>query len=718
MDKDFIDKVHHIVMSNIADENFGVSELASLLGLSTSQTLKKVKTLTSKSVNQYIRELRLEKATKLIKETDFTIAEIAYKVGFSSQSYFNKVFRKQYGITPGEYKTQSIETVENKIDITQKPKRSKFQKIVFISILIIVILIIGYVIIDKSPYQKINNQQSSIAVLPFKNISNETENKYLADGMWDDLLNHLSVIKGLDVRSRQSLERYRKSEKSMPAIGKELGAAYILESSIQIFSDTIRIITQLIDSKRDKHLWSHEYDYELKDIFKIQCEMSKLISDELNVILTSEEKEVIERIPTDNLEAYHLFLKGRLINNSRKLEDLKLNIKLNKQAIVLDSNFADAYAEVANSYLLMGTYGYISPKEAINKGNSYSEKALKINPDCFRAYAVKARILWRGDWDKAKKYHEKAITLNPNDAVAHLQYGRYFLFCPNPDFKKFLHYLTIAQRLDPFSRVVGGNFFNALLKNDKIEEADEYLNKMGFLWSKEAVLIRQSQIEAYKNKDWTEAIWFFENEIEKDPNNSFLYKQLGHAYDEILNDDSNFIKYSKKAYKLDSASSTNARVYFNALTEGNKFKDAKILLQSQNFKSVRSEIQQLGHLWSYYYFQENYYKSQEVLQEVLKDSLQVNYFYYYKAFTYAQLGDRKTIDSLFNMDDGWTSSTKAFIYAILEERDSMYYYMEKMHNADGIRGPNSRREFDPYRKEERFKALLKKNYLPLTHWNE
>jgi TolB-like protein/AraC-like DNA-binding protein/Tfp pilus assembly protein PilF len=713
MDKDFIDKVHHIVMSNIADENFGVSELASLLGLSTSQTLKKVKTLTGKSVNQYIRELRLEKATKLIKETDFTIAEIAYKVGFSSQSYFNKVFRKQYGITPGEYKTQSIETVENKIDITQKPKRSKFQKIVFISILIIVILIIGYVIIDKSPYQKINNQQSSIAVLPFKNISNETENKYLADGMWDDLLNHLSVIKGLDVRSRQSLERYRKSKKSMPAIGKELGAAYILESSIQIFSDTIRIITQLIDSKRDKHLWSHEYDYELKDIFKIQCEMSKLISDELNVILTSEEKEVIERIPTDNLEAYHLFLKGRLINNSRKLEDLKLNIKLNKQAIVLDSNFADAYAEVANSYLLMGTYGYISPEEAINKGNSYSEKALKINPDCFRAYTVKARILWRGDWDKAKKYHEKAITLNPNDAAAHLQYGRYFLFCPNPDFKKFLHYLTIAQRLDPFSRVVGGNFINALLKNDKIEEAGEYLNRMGFLWSKEAVLRRQSQIEAYKNKDWTEAIWFFENEIEKDPNNAFLYNQLGHAYDEILNDDSNFIKYSKKAYKLDSASSTNARVYFNALVEGNKFKDAKILLQSQNFKSVRSEIQQLGHLWSYYYFQENYYKS----QEVLKDSLQVNYFYY-KAFTYAQLGDRKTIDSLFNMDDGWTSSTKASIYAILKERDSMYYYMGKMHNADGIRGPNSRREFDPYRKEERFKALLKKNYLPLTHWNE
>ena len=166
MEKSFIDKVHDIAMSNISDENFGVKKLASLIGLSPSQTLKKVRSITGKSVNQYIRELRLSKAASLLKETDITIAEIAYKVGFSSQSYFNKVFRKRYGITPGDYKSQIENDPESKIDVVQN--QSKFQKKIILPVLIIVMLIIGYVIIDKLLIQKINDQPPSIAVLPFK----------------------------------------------------------------------------------------------------------------------------------------------------------------------------------------------------------------------------------------------------------------------------------------------------------------------------------------------------------------------------------------------------------------------------------------------------------------------------------------------------------------------------------------------------------------------
>jgi len=572
-------------------------------------------------------------------------------------------------------------------------------------------LIIGYLIIDKSLIRKINKQSPSIAVLPFKNMSNEIENQFLADGMWDDLLNHLSAIKGLVVISRQSTERYRDSKKSMTEIGKELNANYIVESSIQKFGNNLRIITQLIDAKSDKHLWSYEYDFELKDIFKIQCETAKRISQELNVILTDEELKILEKHPTDNMEAYYLFLKGRLINNSRKVEDLELNIKLNKQAIALDPNFADAYAEIGNSHYLMRIYSDLNYEECTSKAKFYSEKAMNLDPNNFRAYAVLAMVLWGEDWAKAKEYHEKAITLNPNDAASHLQYGRYFLYCPNPDINKFLNYLTIAHRLDPFSRVVGNNFFNALILNDKIEEAVQYLNKMGFLWSKEANLSRKSLIKAYKNKDWTAAIRFFESEIEKDPNNAFLNNQLGHAYDEIYNDDINFIKYSKKAYELDSTNANYIGAYFAALVEGKKFKDAENLMRSKNFKSLLSKNEQLNCLWQYYYHQENYNKA----QEVLKDSLMFNN-YREQLYTYAQLGDRKVTDSL--LEDCIFVLQKAKVYAILKERDSMYYYLNKRNHIIGIRGPNNQREFDPYRKEERYKAFLRKNYLPITHWNE
>ena len=112
MNQKFIDKVKAIILDNLSDQNFGVRELSSLLNLSSSQTLRKVKASTSKSVNQYIRELRLEKAAKLLKETDLTASDIAYQVGFNSATYFNNTFNKYFGITPGDYKSRNINLEE------------------------------------------------------------------------------------------------------------------------------------------------------------------------------------------------------------------------------------------------------------------------------------------------------------------------------------------------------------------------------------------------------------------------------------------------------------------------------------------------------------------------------------------------------------------------------------------------------------------------------
>jgi len=711
-DNNFLDKVHDIVMSNINDEKFGVQKLASLIGLSTSQTLRKIKAKTGKSVSQYIRELRLSKAASLIKETDLTIAEIAFKVGFSSQSYFNKVFRKFYGITPGEYKTQKEEDPENKIDIIPKQKHSKFQKIIVFSILIIAMLIIGYIIIDKLLYQKINDQPPSIAVLPFKNISNEIENQYLADGMWDDLINHLSAIKGLDVRSRQSLERYRESVKSMPVIGKELNANYILETSIQKFSDTIRIITQLIDSKTDKHIWSHEYDYELNNIYKIQCEMSKLISKELNVILTDKEENILEKYPTENVAAYQLVLRGRSFSDIQTQKNLETSIEYFKQAIVLDPNYARAYAEIAQSYFILKNRGH-HHKSSVDSAKIYVEKALNIDPNTFRAYAVRARINdYYSEWDKCKENYEKAIELNPNDAQVHSQYAIYF--GTNNDFYNASIQLAIAQRLDPLNVLIGNRFFKELIEMGEIEKAEKYFEKWSFIFTKEDQIKKKCLIKVFKNKDWMESIRFLEEEINKDPKNAILYRYLGDAYNEILNDDSNYMKYAKKAYKLDSTNSINTSVYYLSLLENKKFNEAKRLLQSKNFKSLLNDQKQIIYRWHYYYHNENYEKAIKVLQDSLVET-----HYYYKGFTYAQLGNRKKVDSFFSIERAWWPNYyKAFVYAALKEKDSMYYYLENSNDLLYIRGPNGRREFDPYRKEERFKAFLRKNYFPITNWNE
>jgi TolB-like protein/AraC-like DNA-binding protein len=744
IDQVFLKKLTKILENNYSNEHFGVKELAENIPLNRSQLHRKLHAVKGVSASQFIREYRLQMAHKLLQSDVSTASEISYQVGFNSPTYFNTTFHEYYGYPPGEVKYQKsiannkeddIENIETEISRSKKNIVKQFKgniskKNGFIIIAIIIFLIIGLsynfysdslskIIVSKS------NNKKSIAVLPFKDMSKEGDSQWFGEGIVEDIITTLSKIEGLQVISRTSSKRYKNTDKTIPKIAKELRVSYVVEGSIRKEGNRVLITAKLI-SANDNQLMAENYNEKLEDIFKIQNDVAKKIVQQLKITISPQEKIAIKNYPTDNLEAYHLFLKGRLINNSRKKEDLELNIKLNKQAIALDSNFAEAYAEVGNSYFLMGSYGFVFRKEAKNKGDYYNDKALKIDPDYFRANAVKAMILWSQEskWQKSVEYYDKALASNPNDAATHLQYGRYFLYLPIPDYNKYLYYITIAQRLDPFSSNIGGDFFRALIINDKIEEAEQYQNKMGFLWSKEVDLSRKSLLKAYKNKDWKEAIRFFETEIDKDPNNSFLYNQIGHLYDEILNDDINFIKYSKKAYKLDSTNSSNAITYFNALVEGKKFATAHKLMKSDNFKSLIKKKQQLSSLWYFYYHQENYKKAQDILKDsLMEDDLLA------KLITQAQLGGRKSVDSMLSFSFSRTNSYKIFIHAILKERDSMYHYLEKasyrcgpnyriMPRGGGISGPNNRREFDPYRKEERYKAFLKKNYLPLTHWNE
>ena len=712
MDKNFIDQVHDIVINHLTDEKFGAQKLASLLNLSTAQALRKIRATTGKSVNQYIRELRLKKAAKFIKETDLTFAEISYKVGFGSPSYFNTTFLKFYGITPSKYKTQSKSLDELAKENTKRRIRANVLKRKVLFFMVIALLfVVGYIVINKTTSKKISNP-NSIAVLPFKDMSPE-DTQWFCDGVSDNILTYLSQIKDLTVISFTSSSTYRGTDKQIPQIAKELGVSYILEGSATVYEDKIKINAQLINAN-DEHIWSEEYTVSFEDVIGTQQNIAREISKELEITLSPDEALALKKYPTENMEAYHLFLKGRLVNDSRYIEDLKLSVELNKQAIALDSNYAEAYAQVAFSYLLLAGYDASTPAEDRQRAKYYADKAIKIDPNVSRAWAVKALLIQRIDWDKAKEYHEKAIALNPNDALAHLQYAVYYKNCPNSNFNKFLDELAIAQRLDPFSGPVVWYNMLALILNNKFEEAEEYQKKMGFITREGFRLSLQSRLIAYKNKDWTKVIPFFKAKIEKDPNNSILYRLLGMFYFDILNDDSNAIKYAKKAYEIDSTKHLNAQIYINVLIEGDKFKEAKELLESKNFKSVLSERRQLRWLWYYYYHQENYKKA----QEVSKDSLLTEQ-YLVQALTYAQLRDKKKVDSINKKhylgtgDYTYWRVHRAILHAALKERDSMYYYLEKARLDGWLPWFNSRSEFDPYRKEERFKAFLRENYLPV-----
>jgi TolB-like protein/AraC-like DNA-binding protein/Tfp pilus assembly protein PilF len=439
MDISFKDNLHNIVINHITDENFGANSLALLLGLSTSQTLRKVKAATGKSVIQYIREVKLAEAAKLIKETDLTSAEISYKVGFSSPSYFNKTFRKRYGITPGGYKAQvSIQNENDFIkDAVEVHKSAPIQKksikrslIVISSILVLLLATMAYSFypnpnnntIAKTSETIINDK--SIAILPFKNLSSNKDNQYFADGVMEVILNHLTSIKELKVISRTSMEQYRKTTKTIPEIAKELGVSYILEGSVQKNNDEIRIITQLIDAKNDKHISSTDIKKDYKDIFELQSTIASQISKELNTELSDVERNQIDKKPTNNLEAYNLYLKGNHFTYNGLSKE---SITYLEQAIEKDPEFALAYSRLAVAHMQLTYRGILSPVKTIKKIKELTQKAMTLDPGSGQPHNILALVLFRYDynWKAAEKEFLISLKLNPKNPNTHLLYSKF-----------------------------------------------------------------------------------------------------------------------------------------------------------------------------------------------------------------------------------------------------------------------------------------------------
>ncbi len=362
------------------------------------------------------------------------------------------IFSWVYEITPeGLKKTVKVSKDQSITEATNK----RLNIIIIITLIIaIVVAFVNKPMPNTATKTIVNNDlilDNSIAVIPFKNLSDNRENQYFADGMMDDILNQLSIIQGLEVKSRQSSERYYKSIKPIQQIGAELGANYLLEGSVQKHKDSIRIIVQLIDAINDKHLWSDKYDFELKNVFTIQSEISKQIANELNTIISPAGIEQIEKKPTENLEAYNLYLKGRFFWHLRTEEDLNKSIYYFKKALELDSDYALAYAGLADTYFVMGWWGWLPKNKGFTKGKEYAQKALSIDNTITEAHATLGVIIawdeWK--WKEAEKELKMAISLNPNNATAHQYYAELLnILGRNKEVKE---QIDLALKLNPYS---------------------------------------------------------------------------------------------------------------------------------------------------------------------------------------------------------------------------------------------------------------------------
>ncbi|MEO9481931.1 MAG: helix-turn-helix domain-containing protein [Ekhidna sp.] len=474
---DFLKKVIAIIEENLADEHFEVTDLASQLNMSRSNLLRKVKSLSGLSVSVFIRQVRLQHAKELLKQELLTVSEVSFRVGFNSTSYFTKCFRELFGYPPGEERSQPTTEVESPKSSAVTKKRSRAKILVIVGALI---ASISTILLTRESATFVELDKS-IAVLPFKNDSNDSSNVYIINGLMETILNNLQKVEDLDVTSRTTVEKYRNAVQTIPEMSKDLGVSYFVEGSGQKIGNQILLTVQLIDGKNDRHIWSQQYKREVSDIFKLQQEVAKIIASKIEAIVTLDEQLRIEKIPTENLVAYDLYLKGQEFLKSESANGLNTAISYFEKAIEEDGEFALAYAYIAICYYYLDIYQ--ANKQFGLEINTYADKALLYDEEQPESLIAKALFYMQDQqYELAASYFEKVLSYSPNSGWVHNRLSDiYNDYIPNTE--KYLKHALQGIRVaisDQDSTEASYTYLhlaNALIETGFVKEAEVFVIK-------------------------------------------------------------------------------------------------------------------------------------------------------------------------------------------------------------------------------------------------
>ena len=355
---------------------------------------------------------------------------------------------------------------------------------------------------------------SSIAVLPFVNLSSEKENEYFSDGLTDDLINALTKVQGLRVVARGSAFQFKGKNPDIRAVGRQLNVASVLEGSVQRSGDRLRITAQLSSVADGYHLWSETYDRRAADVFAVQDEISRAIVQALAVRGAIDPGRPLVASSTQDVDAYNLYLEGRFHLNKWRPDSVRKGIEYFAQAIAKDPAYAPAYAGMADCYTWLGVFGFTEAREAMPQARDAAAHALKLDDSLAAAHVslgyVKALYDW--DWSGAKQEFDRASELSPGDADVHFAYS--------------ITYLAPLGRLDQAQAEIQRALVLDPLSPYKITSA--------------------GMIDSYQRR-YDSAIEQFKKAIELDP-------EFGHAYEEMRS-------VEALRGRLDAAAAVNAAMH-------------------------------------------------------------------------------------------------------------------------------------------------------------
>ena len=758
-DKEFLEKLTNIILAHLADDTFGVSELADEVGMSRSNLLRKVQQSTNSSASQFIRKIRLKEGMKLIKDSSYNVSEISDRVGFSSTSYFIKCFREEYGFPPGEankridqiidkqshklvaimftdiqgytalmqqneeravelrnrhreifervterfngtilqyYGDGTLSTFESAIEavrcgialqkefkndpkipvrigihtgdilfskdgivgdgvniasrvesiasvqsvcisekvydevknqadihttslgifelknvdkpmeifavandgleipvvqgsekvkrvISEEPKATVGLSKNWILWLLIPLLglTVGYLIMnmfggeggqDAVLESRINTSRKSIAVLPFINDSQDSSNVYIINGLMESTLNSLQKIHELRVISRTSSEKYRSSSKSSPEIARELNVKYLVEGSGQKIGNEIMLHIQLVDAQNDQHLWAESYNREIDDIFDLQMEVAGRIAEQIEIIITPDEKERIAKAPTDNIIAYEFFQKGYALLTDTNRDKLPNAIDWFEKAIEEDPTFARAYAAIAITYYVMEDG--LANKQFTEQINHFADQALVYDDKLAQSLIAKALYYMRTNkFELAADFLEKALEYNPNEDLVYVFLVDLYQF-RDPNTRKYLEYalrgleINIAAYDSATAGISYLHISNAFAQSGFIDEAEKYIN-MSLAYDPQSAYAPYLKvwIEYAKHKDLGQLKMDLSGMLAQDSTRLDIMQDLGKIcyflkdYDGAYDTYESFV-HLRKLWKLNIYRGENAKISY------------------------------------------------------------------------------------------------------------------------------------------------------------
>ena len=307
--------------------------------------------------------------------------------------------------------------------------------------------------------------KTRLAVLPFANISPDPSDEYFADGLTEELIANLSLVPGLKVIARTSVIGYKKTEKTVATIGRELGVGTVVEGSVRRSANRIRVTVQVIDVATEEHIWTAKYDDDLDDIFAVQGDIATKVATALPGGLQRGKAPIPELEKPTETEAYLLYLQGQALMWKTDQDSLRSSLEFFQKALKTDPTFARAYSGMARAYIGLGAEDFMSWVDSCNLGRTAAEKAIAIDPNLAEAHGLRAEIAFMADEnaDVLDREVRRALELNPNLAQAHTIQGA--LAGSLGIVEAYVHQAEEAYRLDPLSpasiRSLGNAYFFA-----------------------------------------------------------------------------------------------------------------------------------------------------------------------------------------------------------------------------------------------------------------